>query len=122
MNKIIQFLTSPQFTVIRVLALVSCSMWLMMLFLLNVAALAQSMTSPPRSSPTFSDLATQEYRQNIENEHRFSVLETVVKNIDERTSFIQTCMWALVVGMSGLVGERGISIVKERKHKGTNNL
>jgi hypothetical protein len=109
MTLIQTILGSKVFTNLRITALLSCSLWLLFCASLNIMVLAQGRPRIP------DDSASAQYLQNIANEHRFSVLETKLDNIDSRTSFLQNSMWALIVGMSGLLGERGIGLLRERR-------
>lgn len=93
----------------RVAALFACSLWLLSMPIFIVL----DAQTPNRS--TRDELSNHLYLQDIQNEHRFSVLETKVNAIDERTSFISNTMWAVVVGMSGLLGERGVSLIRRKR-------
>lgn len=111
--------SSTPIVAIRVTALFSCVIWLMTPLVVSLVTYAQDSSRSRREVP---DIATQQYLQNIQNEHRFSVLETKIGSIDDRTSFMQNTMWGLIIGMSGLLGERGVALVKNRQRlKGESN-
>lgn len=112
LKQIRAFFFSTPVVIIRATALFTCVVWMIVPTITNIVAYGQN-RRVERSAE--DDAATRQYLQNIQNEHRFSVLETRITAIDERTSFMQNTMWGLVVGMSGLLGERGISLVRKKQ-------
>lgn len=111
MNPMYKLLNSTFIKSVRIAALFCCVIWLLVPLFVTMLAYAQGQN--PRHAS--DDTLTRQYLQDIQNEHRFSVLETKISAIDDKTSFMQNTMWGLIIGMSGLLGERGITLIRERK-------
>lgn len=109
------------FVTIRVLFLLACSVWLIMSPLSNIISMRGQTPSFPPAPTAQEQQELSLMSQRIEDEHRFSVLETKMDAIDQRTEFLQDAMWGLVAGMLGLLGERGVSVMRERKKFGGND-
>lgn len=54
----------------------------------------------------------------IQNEHRFTTLETKVEVIAQDLKEMRQYNWAVILGLAGLLGEAGIRIVKKPPKEG----
>lgn len=51
----------------------------------------------------------------LQDEHRFSVLETKMDSLKDSIDDLETKKWLELLMITGLLGERGVQIIKNRK-------
>ena len=81
--------------------------------LLTFAIIFISISILSWAQPNRRFLDTNESDVAKENEHRFTALETKVDSMQHDISDIRGYGWIQIIGLSGLMGEAGIRIIKK---------
>lgn len=93
------FVDCPTAQSIRIVALLSLS------FFIGIISL----------SSVYAERADPQDNGAISIEHRFSVLETKVSQIGDDMADFRWKSWLELLGISGLVGETGLRVIKSKK-------